>query len=174
MKRTLLFLIALCSLSVAQAQQPERFSFAADLGTGISLGTPSPTPFLFRASGYYHPTPRWAVGLGAGVSVYDEVLIPLFAQARFCLTKRHKFTPYLECGVGYSVAASSKASGGLFVQPSVGVQWALGGSNRLLLAVGYEMQGAQRVKSYENQLFAAEFCEQLAYNSMVIKVGFMF
>lgn len=174
MRKIIFLLIAVCTLTVAKAQEMKQFSFATTVGTGISMNSPSSTPFSWQILGYYNITPRWAVGAGTGVSVYEKALIPLFADARFNLTKPRKFTPYLECGVGYSFAADKNSRGGFFVNPSVGVQWAIGGTNRLQLAVGYESQSLQRLKKAENQYVGIEFQEKITHSSISVKIGFMF
>ena len=174
MKKIIILFIAVCTLSAAKAQEMKPFSFAITIGTGISMSTPSSTPISWQVLGYYHLTSRWMIGAGTGVSVYEKALIPLFADARFNLTKPRKFTPYLECGVGYSFATDKNSIGGFFVTPSVGMQWAIGGRNKLLFAVGYESQSLQRLKKTENQYFRAEFQEHLNHNSISVKIGYMF
>lgn len=174
MKKVIFLLIAACVFTVAKAQEMKQFSFATTVGTGIAMSRPSSTPFSWQILGYYNITPRWAVGAGTGVSVYEKALIPLFADARFNLTKPRKFTPYLECGVGYSFAMDKNSIGGFFLNPSVGVQWAIGGTNRLQLALGYESQSLQRLKKAESQYAGVEFQESLVHSSISVKIGFMF
>lgn len=48
---------------------------------------------------------------GTGLSIYEKALIPLFANVKFAITKPRKFTPYIECGVGYSFAPDKNANG---------------------------------------------------------------
>lgn len=47
---------------------------------------------------------------GTVLSIYVKALIPLFANVKFAITKPIKFTPYIECGVGYSFAPDKNAN----------------------------------------------------------------
>lgn len=174
MKKILLILVAFFVVAVSRAQDRDHFSFATTIGTGISMSTPSSTPFAWQVLGYYNLSQRWAVGVGTGISAYEKVLIPLFADLKFNITKPHKFTPYVECGAGYSFAPDKNANGGLYLNPSVGVQWAVCTKMKLLFAVGYEIQKLERLKSHNNQYFEAEFHEKLSHNSISIKIGVLF
>lgn len=175
MKKIFLTLVVL-SVVVAgvKAQDNKRFSFATTIGAGIPMSTPSSTPLEWQMLGYYNFNQRFSAGIGTGISVYEKALIPLFADVKFNITKPRKFTPYLECGAGYSFAPDKNANGGIYLNPAVGVQWAVCLKMKLLLAVGYEMQKYERLKSYNNQYFEAEFKEQLNHNAISIKIGVLF
>ena len=98
MKKIILLIIVSCTVVMATAQQTERFTFATSVGTGIDMNEPSATPFTWQALGYYAINKRFSVGIGTGLSIYEKALIPLFADAKFLITKPRKFTPYIECG----------------------------------------------------------------------------
>lgn len=175
MKKIFLTLIVLFTVFAGvKAQDNDRFSFATTIGTGIPMSTPASTPFELQVLGYYNFNHRFSAGVGTGVSVYEKMLIPLYADLKFNIIKPRKFTPYLECGAGYSFAPDKNANGGLYLNPSVGVQWAVCTKMKLLFAVGYEMQKYERLKSHTNQYFEAEFKEQLNHNSISIKIGVLF
>lgn len=175
MKKIFLTLIVLFAVVTGvKAQDSDHFSFATTIGTGIPMSTPASTPFEWQVLGYYNFNHRFSAGVGTGISVYEKALIPLFADAKFNITKPRKFTPYLECGAGYSFAPDKNANGGLYLNPSVGVQWAVCTKMKLLFAVGYEMQKYERLKNYNNQYFETEFKEQLNHNSISIKIGVLF
>lgn len=175
MKKIFLTLIVLFAvIAGVKAQDTNRFSFATTIGTGIPMSTPSSTPFEWQVLGYYNFNGRFSAGIGTGISVYEKVLIPLFADVKFNITKPRKFTPYLECGAGYSFAPDKNANGGIYLNPAVGIQWAVCPKMKLLLAVDYEMQKHERLKNYNNQYFEAEFKEQLSHNAISIKIGVLF
>lgn len=168
-------IVAFISIGVnAQGSWAEKLSFATSIGTGISMSSPSHTPFSCQAMGYYYLNNRFSIGAGTGLSLYEKALIPVFVDVKFAILKLRKFTPYLECASGYSFAPDKEANGGFYLNPSVGVQYAMGGKKRLFFAVGYEMQKLERLKRQEQTLFTAEFAEKLSHKSVSIKMGFMF
>lgn len=103
-----------------------------------------------------------------------EALIPLFADAKFLITKPIKFTPYIECGVGYSFAPDKNANGGFYLNPSVGIENSIYESKKLFLALGYESQKLEQLKTQKQSLFTAEFAERLNHNAISIKIGFIY
>lgn len=174
MKKLSLLLLAVVTVTVADAQGTERFSFATTVGTGISISTPKSTPFEWQVIGHYHFTRRLSAGIGTGVSVYEKILLPLFANMKFAVIRPRKFTPFLECGAGYGFAPDKNAGGGIFLNPSAGVQYTVSRRNKLFIALGYELQKSERLKKYECSLFSAEFTEKLNHSSISIKAGFVF
>lgn len=174
MKKTLFLWICVCMALQAAGQWKERLSFATTVGTGIAISTPSFTPFTWQVVGYYSLGKRFSMGAGTGVSVYEKTLLPLFAAVKFTLLKDRKFSPYAECNAGYAFAPDKNANGGFYLNPAVGVQYALRGTKKIVIAIGYEYQKLQRLKTYENQLFRAEFTEELRHSSLSFKVGFLF
>lgn len=174
MKKSLFLGICVCMALQAAGQWKERLSFATTVGTGITLSRPSVTPFTWQVVGYYSPGKRFSTGVGTGISVYEKTLLPLFAAAKFTLLKDRKFVPYAECSAGYAFVPNKNASGGLYLNPSLGVQYALRGNKKILIAIGYEYQKLERLKSYENRLFRAEFAEELRHSSVSLKAGFLF
>lgn len=173
-KITLTLVVLLAVVAGVKAQSTDRFSFATTIGTGIPMSAPASAPFEWQVLGYYNFNGRFSAGIGTGISVYEKALIPLFADVKFNIIKPRKFTPYLECGAGYSFAPDKNANGGFYLNPSVGVKWAVCTKMKLLFAVGYQMQAYERLKSRNNQYFEAEFKEQLNHNSISIKIGVLF
>ena len=131
-------------------------------------------PFSLQVLGYYAINKRFSVGVGTGLSIYEKVLIPLFADAKFLIIKPRKFTPYIECGVGYSFAPNKNVNGGFYLNPSAGVEYSICKSKKLFLALGYESQKLEQLKTQKQSLFIAEFAEKLIHNAISIKIGFMF
>lgn len=174
MKRIFLLLITVVAVTCTEAQPTERFSFATSVGTGIALSTPKSTPFEWQVLAYYRLNRRFSAGIGTGVSVYGKTSIPLFADVRFALTKPRMFTPFLACAAGYSFAPQKDVNGGFFLNPSLGVQYAICGRQKVFVALGYEIQNLERLKKYECPLFSAEFSEKLKHRSISVKAGFVF
>ena len=174
MKKIILHIIVSCTVVMATAQQTERFTFATSVGTGIDMNEPSATPFTWQALGYYAINKRFSVGIGTGLSIYEKALIPLFADAKFLIIKPRKFTPYIKCGVGYSFAPDKNAHGGFYLNPSAGVEYSIYKSKKLFLALGYESQKLEQLKTQKQSLFTAEFAEKLIHNAISIKIGFIF
>ena len=89
---------ALCVLpflaTEVPAQEFPRFSCSTSVGTGFGLTRPSSVPVVWRVTGHYNVSRRFSVGAGTGVSCYEKTLVPLFADAKFLLTRRRSFTPY--------------------------------------------------------------------------------
>lgn len=173
MKKIIFILLLFLANPIVKGQIADRFTYMTTIGTGISMDTPSITPFAWQVAGHYKLSERFSAGIGTGLSVYEKALIPLFADARFQLTKPRRFVPYLQCGIGYAFAPGEDANGGFFFHPSVGVQYKTRGKTTLLLSIGYEIQNLERLKKYENSHYAAEFREKLHHNLISIKLGVM-
>lgn len=124
--------------------------------------------------GYYNFTDRWAIGMGAGLSFYEEMLIPVFADVRFQIGRTRKFTPFAELGIGYSIAPESDVNGCFYLNPSIGVLYPLKNKLKLQLAIGYELQELERLKTQTDQYFQKQFAEELSHHSVSIKLGFKF
>lgn len=171
MKRIGLLCIAAVVCLTAHAQ---KFAVQTSVGTGIALSVPSATPVLWRVSGRYQIVERLSVGAGMGLSFYEKALIPVFVDTQFLVAKPHKFTPFLECRVGYAFAPCRDANGGFYLNPVVGVRYAVGHRHGIFVAVGYESQNLERRKTYGNHFLKAEFAEKLRHRSIGIEVGFEF
>lgn len=176
MKR-FIFMLPLCIAFIqlqAQTNHKEKISVATTLGLGISMNTPSSTPLMWQVLGYYKLTERWWLGVGSGLSFYEQTLIPLYGDIRFQMGKQRKFTPYAELAVGHSFAPASDANGGLFINPSIGIQYSLKCRAKLQLAIGYEGQNLERLKQQQDDFFLKEFSEKLDHHMISIKTGLQF
>ena len=156
----------------ATGQTP--FTYATTIGTGIAMNEPSATPFTWQVLGYYHISQRFATGIGTGFSYYEMTMIPVFAGAKFAITQPHRFTPFVECAGGYAFAPNMNINGGIYLNPLIGLQYALPNKMKLQFAIGYELQNAERLKESENEYFTVGFAEQLIYWSVSVKVGILF
>ncbi|WP_295937175.1 hypothetical protein [uncultured Alistipes sp.] len=175
MKKSILFLaLYLCTGLSLYAQEKHSFSYAVTVGTAIPVSAPSSTPFAFQILGYYNLAHRWAVGAGTGISFYEKTLIPLFGGVRYQIGRTRRLTPYLEIGAGYSFATASRANGGFFLNPSVGVRYPLKNRMRLQFAVGYELQELERLKTHTDEFFSKSFAEKLSHHSISLRLGLLF
>ena len=98
-----IFIFALLSFITVCADgqtDSRRLSYTTYIGTGFSMNQPSYTPFNWQIVSHYHISQRFAIGAGSGLSVYEKLLIPLYASAQFYITKPRRLTPYLECHIG--------------------------------------------------------------------------
>lgn len=174
-----LIFVVLLSLPIitTKAQTEEKgckVSFATTIGSGVSMSTPSKTPFTWQVLGYYNLTDRWSVGAGTGLSCYEKMLVPVFGDVKFQVGRTRKFTPYAELGMGYAFAPGNHVNGGFFMNPSFGIQYPLKNSMRLQFAVGYEIQELERLKKNADDYFVKEFEEKLSHHSISFKLGFLF
>jgi len=175
MKKIILSLALLFGIMLnSNAQDPGHVSFSTYVGTAIDLTTPSYTPFTWHVLGHYNFNKRFSAGIGTGVSIYERTLIPVYADVRYNLTKPHKFVPYLECGSGYSFVTSKNANGGFYLNPSIGLKFAVCKNKSILLSIGYELQELERLKTYEDKYAATAFQEHLSHNSISFKMGYSF
>lgn len=149
--------------------------YQVTVGTGIPMSTPSTVPFALQGEVLYAFGNRLMAGAGTGFSLYDkEVLIPLFADVRFNIIKPARFTPFLNCGVGYSFAPSKEVNGGFYLFPAIGVETSLFSKYTVLLSLGYELQELDRLKEYTTPSFVSSYQESLSHHSLSLKVGIVF
>ncbi|MCS2864609.1 hypothetical protein NXW13_12025 [Bacteroides thetaiotaomicron] len=111
---TLLFLIVIHADGQTDSKH---FSYTTYIGTGLSMGQPSQTPFNWQIIAHYHIGQRFTIGAGSGLSIYEKALIPLYANAQFFMTRPKKLTPYPECNIGGSLAAAKETNGGFYLSP---------------------------------------------------------
>ena len=173
-KKIFIFVIPFVAFC-AKGQTSERiFTYATTIGTGIAMNEPSATPFIWQVLGYYNINRRFSAEIGTGLSYYEMALIPVFAGTKMAITQPHRFTPFVECAGGYAFAPNKNINGGIYFNPSLGLQYALPNRMKLQLAVGYELQKTERLKELTNEYFVVEFTEKLSYQSLSIKVGILF
>lgn len=110
----------------------------ADLGYTIGTGDFRLDRIEFSTSHGYQILPCFYAGLGVGAHYYfdgDAVEIPLFANLRFDLLK-HSVCPFIDLKVGYTVSEER----GFYLNPMVGVRFAIGPRSAVNFGIGYTMQ----------------------------------
>lgn len=167
--------LLLAFLSVmGYSQNSTRINVAITGGSGIDLGKTPYTPVTGSVCVLTNVFHRFDAGIGLGISSYERVLLPIFADIKFRIIKPHLFTPYLECAAGYALALENNASGGFYVNPLFGVEFAFRNDIKIFLNAGYEYQSLTRLKKNENEFFKSEFIEQLNHHIIAIKIGLLF
>lgn len=173
MRNIILVILFLCG-GIVHAQEVKHISLTATIGTGFNMSKPSYTPFIGQVIGNYNFNERYSVGIGTGVSRYEKVLIPLFADAKVHVCQPRAFTPFIRCSAGYGLAVSDDAKGGIYINPAIGLSYAVYKQVKLLVQIGYEMQKLVRLKKYEDAVSSIEFVEKLSHNSISLKIGIEF
>ncbi len=159
----------------AQDNGERKISFATTLGVGIPvMGSLSFTPVAWQILGYYALTDRWSAGAGTGLSFYEKLLIPVYADVKYQIGRERRFTPFAEMAAGYAFVAANDADGGLFMNPSFGLQYPLPNGTKLQLAVGCERQELERRKIHFDSYFQKEFEEKSNHHTISIRFGWRF
>lgn len=176
MKQLLFITFLLLIPFVSKGQTKHKpIGYQVIITTGFPMSTPSTVPLLLEGKAFYSFSTRFAAGVGTGFSLYDkEVLIPLTANLYFNLLTPARFTPYLDCGIGYSFAPSGKVCGGFYLSPSAGVRMKIFSDKKLLIALGYGSQGLKRLREYSTPQFVSSYEESLSFCSLSVKLGFAF
>lgn len=176
MKQFVLIALFLLMSFVSKGQTERKLiQYRVTISSGIPMSAPSAVPFMMEGAAFYSFSNRFGAGVGTGFSLYDKnVLIPLTGNLHFNLIKPTRFTPFLNCAIGYAFAPSQKVDGGLYLSPSVGVQMKILSGKKLLFALGYGMQDLKRLREYSNPLFISSYQESLSFHCLSIRLGFVF
>jgi hypothetical protein len=175
MKKLVFAFLVLSVLYCVKGQVPERpVEYTATIGAGVTINKPSFTIFTFQALGHYHLNKRLSAGIGTGISLYETMMTPIFADVKFTGNRPRKFTPYMECAAGYALAVNKNSNGGLYLNPSIGGQYPFQNRMKFLFAAGYELQKTERLKTYANDYITVNFAEKLTCHSISIKVGVVY
>ena len=178
------------------AVQPKRFitdagkgfEAAISFGYNFNLGWDELQPWdeltvgMAIANAGYRFNKRLYAGAGVGyISIEGrESLIPLFVSGRLNLTKK-KITPYVDFNIGYSISTkpdyesygvTEKFGGGLFMNPSLGVNFNFTKNYGMDWSVGY---------LHQNKTFTSEVWEdgrdyggEYVLQSIIVSIGFRF
>lgn len=152
----------------------ERIYFRTNLKAGIPLPDSDIKPLSLLASAEYQLQPRFSMGIGTGISKYDDLMFPVFATFHWYITKPHRFTPFLACNIGHAFVPKENVSGGFYLTPSVGVSHKLNERQSLSLSVGYELQEYNQLVTYENAKFLAQYVENVSNHALNVSIGFTF
>lgn len=173
MKRIVIALLALiiCMLNISAR---EKYSLTAKVGSGIPMSIPHITPFTIEAMAHYNLTSHWAFGAGTGYGQYDNIsTIPLYANVKYTIRPQAKYNMFANCSAGYGFAIGDKKDGGFYLNPEFGVQrkfW----NKTFSIAVGYQWQDLERLKSNTDNYVSSKFVESLSAQAITFKIGIMF
>lgn len=175
MKRITILLLMSCLMMQLHAQTlREKISMQAHLTAGMPLADSDIKPLAFLTSAEYQLHPRFSAGIGAGLSKYEHLMLPVFASCHWCISQPHRFTPFIACNIGHAFAPKKHVSGGFYLSPSVGVSYKLKEHHNLLLAIGYELQEYSQLVTYENTTFLAQYVENVSNHAINASIGFTF
>ncbi len=183
MKRYLFLILVLLSTVTAFSQTTKGFRGMFNVGYTVgnsitevyssSYGNQyyddSTNRITFKLIGGYQLSPAFFVGAGVGMNYCtyaEEFAIPIFADVRYDLRTRSRFSFFANVQIGYSVNYIE----GFNMQPSVGVRYALNDRLGLSLGIGYEIQsfdmGGESMSSYNYKEGNA--------NGFAVQLGFEF
>jgi hypothetical protein len=166
--------ILLLSITFISVEAQNKISFTTTVGTGISMDISSSMSFTWQVLGNYSLTERLSFGAGTGMTFYEKMLIPVYGNIKYQFGRERKFTPYAEFAAGYSFAPSKNATGGIFMNPSFGIQYPMKNKKKLQLAIGYELQKLELLKKQTDNYFHKEFKEQLSHPPISVRIGLSF
>ncbi len=172
--RTIIILVLIFLGTTIHAQEIRCISYATTIGTGFDMSKPSYTPFIWKVSGNYNFNERLSTGVGTGISLFEKPIVPLFADVKFRICKPKKYTPFIQCGVGYGIAVSKDANSGIYLNPAAGISYSIYKRMKLFVSVGYELQKLERLKKFDSEIATIEFSEKLSHNLISMKIGVEF
>ena len=145
----------------------------------------------------YHVSDNLFVGVGVGLYDYqynptivggtmdvDFVSAPVFVHGLYSFPIEPKISPFVSLKIGYGIVSSKlnytmeypkaewqmKASGGLYLSPSIGVLYSVNRSNKLSLGLSYDMQQYRLKKTVE--AYGNDSDE--TNSAIAVKVGWFF
>lgn len=172
--RTIIILVLIFLGTTVHAQGIRCISYATTIGTGFDMSKPSCTPFIWQVIGNYNFNERLSTGVGTGISLFEKPIVPLFADVKFCICKPKKFTPFIQCVVGYGIVVSKDANGGIYLNPAAGISYSIYKRMKLFVSIGYELQKLERLKKFDSEIATIEFSEKLSHNLISMKIGVEF
>ncbi len=172
--RTIIILVLIFLGTTVHAQEIRCISYATTIGTGFDMSKPSCTPFIWQVIGNYSFNERLSTGVGTGISLFEKSIVPLFADVKFRICKPKKFTPFIQCSVGYGIAVSKDANGGVYLNPAAGISYSIYKRMKLSVSIGYELQKLDRLKKFDREIATIEFSEKLSHNLISMKIGVEF
>jgi hypothetical protein len=141
---------------------------------GMPLADSDVKPLSLLVSAEYQLHPRLSAGFGTGISKYDHLMLPIFANFHWQVNKPHRFTPFLACNIGHAFAPKKHVSGGFYFSPSVGISYKLKGLQSLSLSIGYEIQEYNQLVTYENAMHLTQYVEDISNQAITASIGFTF
>ena len=121
---------------------------------------------------------NWQLGLSAGVDKYTSFwLLPLSASARYVLYPDAANSLYVGTDIGYGFPWLSKKtrdeqffSGGLLVQPTIGLRMGNKSKSGVTLSVSYQQQSFASQLRFPNNRIDDDY----TFHRMALRIGMMF
>jgi len=175
MKRTAILFIIVCMVASLHATAlKDRICFRTNITAGTPLPDAESKPLAWLASAEYQWHPRFSVGIGTGLSKFDELMLPVFATCHWDMSKPHRFTPFVGCNIGHAFVPKEHVSGGFYLSPAVGISYQLKDRQRLSLSIGYKLQEYNRLTTYESALYLTQYIENISNHALTASIGFTF
>lgn len=148
--------------------------------TGIELvaGGDFITPRFYMVNGYrFHP--QFAVGIGAGITPYNDplILLPLFIDADIALLNR-SVSPVIQISAGRNISINTSDNesitghrGGRFFRPAAGIKFRGENSTGISITAGYSFDSAK----FRQSMFGPQTSEtELTYRRVIFGIALQF
>jgi hypothetical protein len=143
-----------------------------DITLGNSTVKNIDNSFGFKTVNGYQINEHLSIGLGLGLDKYtNATLIPISFDARATFIKG-QVSPVFNANVGYSVGLNG-VSGGMVINPSIGIKAYISNNVAYLFNVGYKWQ-AQDVTYYQYSYYYNKQTTNVYYQFITISTGFAF
>ena len=134
-----------------------------------------------QASLNYFVKPYLSVGGGISAELYNELMVPVFAQSRIFLPNK-VLSPYFNLQIGYGIAAQKvfdreefdESHGGFMWYPSIGVRLPTKRNTEVHFDMGYKIQHLTYKYDYPDDWWTLLEQERIRYKSFAIKLGLVF
>lgn len=162
-----LFIIISCQIDAQEIKQPKVNSFkkrgfvnVTEISYGTGFGrvdfksnslTNETSMVGIRNINGYQLNEYFTVGVGIGFEKYLDLppLLPISLDARFTILNK-RISPYLDINTAYGFGLLKESSGGLSLNPNIGLRVFITNNSSFLLSIGYKIQ-ARRQTLYFNQ-----------------------
>ncbi|MBS2096859.1 hypothetical protein [Carboxylicivirga linearis] len=150
---------------------------------GILAGSSSnneQAPFVLTSSMGYYILPKISAGLGTGIELYQEAILPVYAELQYFFNNNPK-APYLFTHGGWAFSIDDRKNTSSYEYNSMGgIRYGGGAGLRiwthsgfgLVAEVGYQYQEIKTEKTEVYMNYKSTLYDQ--YNRLAIKLGFYF
>jgi hypothetical protein len=151
-----------------------------DLGALIGSGNDNNAIFSIQMVNGYKFGKRYYPGVGIGLEIYEQAVVPIFADFTYLLGTR-RVNPFLRGSIGYSIPLEdpeeqwgtlTDSKGGVAYAVGVGTSIRTGSSSALVFSLIYRFQSLKSVytEDWTDEVLHIE--EQ--FNRIAFRVGFIF